>query len=205
MNERERREDILQLDVAPENLTDRIRQQVADMLEKPLRLWERLLVALVAVSTLAALLPVCRAPACGPRRRLVFLDTQARRPSSRHGRRTSGRRRVGVLRGRRVLGDVPAPRRRSNDRCYRGNCSGGLPLHLGPREGGRAAHARDDIAYRIVFYGSRSRRRARSCAARKRRHRDTATTSRAILTSAGGFSGLFERAEQQQPPSFGWR
>jgi len=59
MNERERREDILQLDVAPENLTDRIRQQVADMLEKPLRLWERLLVALVAVSTLAGSVVIC--------------------------------------------------------------------------------------------------------------------------------------------------
>jgi hypothetical protein len=59
MNERERREDILQLDVAPEHLAGRIRQQIADMLEKPLRLWERLLVALVAVSTLAGSVVIC--------------------------------------------------------------------------------------------------------------------------------------------------
>jgi membrane associated rhomboid family serine protease len=59
MDPRERREDILELDVAPEHLTDRIRQQIVDMLEKPLRLWERLLVALVAVSTLAGSVVIC--------------------------------------------------------------------------------------------------------------------------------------------------
>ena len=48
MNERDRREDFLQLDVMPGDLTERLRQQVADMLEKPLRLWERLVIAWVA-------------------------------------------------------------------------------------------------------------------------------------------------------------
>jgi len=59
MDPRERREDILELDVAPEHLAGRIRQQIADMLEKPLRLWERLLVALVAAVSLAGGMIMC--------------------------------------------------------------------------------------------------------------------------------------------------
>ena len=59
MDPRERREDILELDVAPEHLTDSIRQQLADMIEKPMRLWERVIVGLVAVSTVAGGVVIC--------------------------------------------------------------------------------------------------------------------------------------------------
>ncbi|UCH35870.1 MAG: hypothetical protein JSV65_05820 [Armatimonadota bacterium] len=49
MNDTERREDILQLDAIPADLRDRLRRQVMGMLHQPLSLWERLLLAWVAV------------------------------------------------------------------------------------------------------------------------------------------------------------
>jgi hypothetical protein len=66
MNPRERREDILGLDVAPDHLTDSIRQQLAGMLERPMRLWERLVIGLVAVSTVAGSIVICSLLALKP-------------------------------------------------------------------------------------------------------------------------------------------